>query len=286
MPKLTNNTSNISLTKNDILNLSRIKEDYVTIEEYNEFACQARNKIKILMTNLLKIQHVANVNKIEILQSMSNGSTEFNTAQYALSQVELGLYQINQKISYLQEANKSLNYIDKKIEERKQKEITKTKSEQINDTKKFNHGTIKTHQSPNIESNNKNQANLSCQNQLNEEKINYNNVDKPSTVDLDQKDDDKETKEEKNDIPNQNNNPVNKNHDNKVKPKLGVNKSNIFNKFHKKVTVAVINTPILQTVVQKFKETKIKANSHESDFSPTYHVNKNYTNYKYSLNNN
>ncbi|KAL6624183.1 hypothetical protein U3516DRAFT_823983 [Neocallimastix sp. 'constans'] len=38
---------------------------------------------------------------------------------------------------------------------------------------------------------------------------------------------------------------------------------------------------VIQKVIQKFKETKIKVNSHESDFSPPYHVNKNYITYEF-----
>ena len=54
----------------------------------------------------------------------------------------------------------------------------------------------------------------------------------------------------------------------RTKPKPTSHTSNNNEKIHKRVSVTVINTPVIQKVIQKFKETKIKVNSHESDFSP------------------
>jgi len=73
----------------------------------------------------------------------------------------------------------------------------------------------------------------------------------------------------------------------KVKPKLGTSTLNHNYKIYNSKTVAVLISFVLKNITYKSKMRKIKAHSHESDFSPPYHVNtKNNTINKHFIDNN
>ena len=73
----------------------------------------------------------------------------------------------------------------------------------------------------------------------------------------------------------------------KVKPKLETSISNHNYKNYNSKTVVVLISFVLKIIISKFKMRKIKAHSHESDFSPPYHVNtKNNTINKHFIDNN
>jgi len=73
----------------------------------------------------------------------------------------------------------------------------------------------------------------------------------------------------------------------KVKPKLGTSTSNHNYKIYNSKIVSVLISFVLKNITSKSKIRKIKAHSHELDFSPPYHVNtKNYIINKHFIDNN
>jgi len=96
---------NISLTSNDILKLP--KEEFVTIEEYNEFIHKMKKKIKSKISEMNKAKQVVYSHKVAIIKSTLNGSIDFRSAQLALCQIENLILQINQNISNFEHVDKS-----------------------------------------------------------------------------------------------------------------------------------------------------------------------------------
>jgi len=165
----------------------------------------------------------------------------------------------------------------------------KTSENSRNNINSIKNQPIKENQSFNNEITSKNQVYFTYNNQLN---INENNKEiankynKYSKINIIKKVNNK--LKVKYNI-NQGDNLTYKNNINvtKVKPKLGTNTSNHNYKIYNSKTVVVLISFVLKNVTSKSKMRKIKAHSHESDFSPPYHVNtKNYIINKHFIDNN
>jgi len=128
---------NMSLTSNDILKLP--KEEFVTIEEYNEFIHKMKKNIKSKISEMNKAKQVVYSQKVVVTKSMLNGSIDFRCAKLALWQIERLILQINQNISNFEQVDKSMIFLKEEISNKRQKEanineniINKNNNELIN----------------------------------------------------------------------------------------------------------------------------------------------------------
>ncbi|KAL6589141.1 hypothetical protein U3516DRAFT_790608 [Neocallimastix sp. 'constans'] len=83
------------------------KEEFVIIEEYNEFIHKMKKKIKSKISEMNKVKQVVYSQKAVVTKSMLNGSIDFRSAQLALCQIESLILQINQNISNFEHTERS-----------------------------------------------------------------------------------------------------------------------------------------------------------------------------------
>jgi len=308
MPNLIKITSDISFKRNDISIPMKNKEDTIPISEYNRFIGKSEKELQDRLKEIIRAQKLIHVLKSKVRELEEENSLESKACQIIINQINL-LEQLNKRSSsLLVQVNRSLNYIDPKEsisdQEENIKEKTRNSSDMIsikNSNRKeggnYNKDILKINQTETIEDT-KNKVSkkgneYKSKNNLidNNQKVNYNNENskmnsynnKPLNTNFRSKFYDKRNKKKNEDNINQTSKLTNKKGTFKSKlrnkTKHGINTSKTNNKLRKRVSVTVINSPVIQKVIQKFKETKIKINSHESDFSPPYHVNKNYIKY-------
>jgi len=241
---------NISLTSNNILKLP--KEEFVTIEEYNEFIHKMKKEIKTKISEMNKAKQVVYSQKVVVTKSMLNGSIDFRSAKLALYQIERLILQINQNISNFEQVDKSMIFLKEEISNKRQKEANINE----NNINKNNNELI-----------NKNDINLITKSEF-PDKESYEETTRHSKND---------SNEESNTIKGSNHkkekiksNKVSGNNKMKTKPKLKLKKSynkNTYNKFNPNLLVAVFSFQKLIFIFFQIKR-GIRANSHESDFSP------------------
>ncbi|KAG4100931.1 hypothetical protein H8356DRAFT_1422203 [Neocallimastix lanati (nom. inval.)] len=216
---------NISLTSNDILKLP--KEEFVTIEEYNEFIHKMKKEIKSKISEMNKAKQVVYSQKVVVTKSMLNGSIDFRSAKLALYQIERLILQINQNISNFEQVDKSMIFLKEEISNKRQKEANINE----NNINKNNDELI-----------NKNDINLITKSEL-PDKESYEETTRHSKND---------SNEESNTIKGSNHkkekiksNKVSGNNKMKTKPKLKLKKSynkNTYNKFNPNLLVAYNRT--------------------------------------------
>ncbi|KAG4090642.1 hypothetical protein H8356DRAFT_954191 [Neocallimastix lanati (nom. inval.)] len=231
-----------------------------------------------------------------------------NTAQNVLDRINKILLRNKTNSLHYIKLNRSFNYLDPKINYKKSKGNTDNRINVIDKDKNINKESIqiktsensrnninfiknqpnKENQSFNNEISSKNQVYFTYNNQLN---INENNKEiankynKYSKINIIKKNNNK--LKVKHNL-NQGNNLTYKSNISvtKVKPKLGTSTSNHNYKIYNSKIVAILISFVLN-ITSKSKMRKIKAHSHESDFSPPYHVNtKNYIINKHFIDNN
>jgi len=295
MSKIISNATTVSFTIDDTKKLKEIKKDYVTIEEYNGFVNKVTNEVNAQLSIIIKAQKQACALRSKILKLIENRSIDTNTAQNVLDQINKILLQNKTNSLYCIKLNRSFKYIDPKIGYRKSKGNAYNRINVINKDKNINkesiqiktsensrnninsikNQSIKENQSFNNEISSKNQVYFTYNNQLN---INENNKEitnkynKYSKINIIKKVNNK--LKVKYNI-NQGENLTYKNNISvtKVKPKLETSISNHNYKNYISKTVVVLISFVLKIIISKSKMRKIKAHSHESDFSPPYHVN-------------
>jgi len=266
MPKLTKITSDISFKRNDISIPMKDKEDMIPISEYNRFIGKAEKELHDRLDELIRIQKLIHVLKSKVKQLEEENSLESKTCQDIINQINL-LEQLRRRSSlFLIKVNRSLNYIEPKSSTKQKECINEMKNnvdDKIHDISLYKKAEVSHNKKENIENP------YQCDNHLinNNNDNNNNDNNNKRITNMKAKVETKLTLRRK---PKR-----------RTKPKPTSHTSNNNEKIHKRVSVTVINTPVIQKVIQKFKGTKIKANSHESDFSPPYHVNKNYIKYEF-----
>jgi len=295
MSKITSNATSVSFTIDDTNKLKEIKKDYISIEEYNGFVNKVTKEVNAQLSILIKAQKQACALRSKVLKSIENRSIDMNTAQNVLDQINKILLQNKTNSLHYIKLNRSFKYLDPKINYRiskgnadngitvinkdininKESIQIKTSENSRNNINSIKNQPIKENQSFNNEITSKNQVYFTYNNQLN---INENNKEiankynKYSKINIIKKVNNK--LKVKYNI-NQGDNLTYKNNINvtKVKPKLETSISNHNYKNYNSKTVVVLISFVLKIIISKFKMRKIKAHSHESDFSPPYHVN-------------
>ncbi|KAG4099341.1 hypothetical protein H8356DRAFT_1307463 [Neocallimastix lanati (nom. inval.)] len=236
MSKITSNATSVSFKIDDTNKLKEIKKDYISIEEYNGFVNKVTKEVNAQLSILIKAQKQACALRSKVLK---------------------------------------INVIDKDKNINKESIQIKTSENSRNNINSIKNQPIKENQSFNNEISSKNQVYFTYNNQLN---INENNKEitnkynKYSKINIIKKVNNK--LKVKYNI-NQGDNLTYKNNISvtKVKPKLETSISNHHNKNYNSKTVVVLISFVLKIIISKSKMKKIKAHSHESDFSPPYHVN-------------
>jgi len=309
MSTITSNATTVSFTIDDTNKLKEIKKDYVSIEEYNGFVDKVTKEVNAQLSILIKAQKQACALRSKVLKSIENRTIDMNIAQNVLDQINKILLQNKMNSLYYIKLNRSFKYLDPKINYKKSKENTdnginvidkdktinkesiqiKTSENSRNNINSIKNQPIKENQSFNNEISSKNQVYFAYNNHLN---INENNKEitnkynKYSKIYIIKKVNNK--LKVKYNI-NQGDNLTYKDNISvtKVKSKLETSISNYNYKIYNSKTVAVLISFVLKIIISKSKMRKIKAHSHESDFSPTYHVNtKNYIINKHFIDNN
>ncbi|KAL6630757.1 hypothetical protein U3516DRAFT_534205 [Neocallimastix sp. 'constans'] len=266
MSKITSNATSVSFKIDDTNKLKEIKKDYISIEEYNGFVNKVTKEVNAQLSILIKAQKQACALRSKVLKSIENHSIDMNTAQNVLDQINKIL---------LQNKTNSINVIDKDKNINKESIQIKTSENSRNNINSIKNQPIMENQSFNNEISSKNQVYFTYNNQLN---INENNKEitnkynKYSKINIIKKVNNK--LKVKYNI-NQGDNLTYKNNISitKVKPKLETSISNRHYKNCNSKTVVVLISFVLKIIISKSKMRKIKAHSHESDFSPPYHVN-------------
>ena len=242
------------------------KDDMIPISEYNRFIGKAEKELHDRLDELIRIQKLIHVLKSKVKQLKEENSLESKTCQDIINQINL-LEQLRRRSSlFLVQVNRSLNYIEPKSSTKQKEGINEMKNNadnKIHDISLYKKAEVIHNKKENIENP------YQCDNHLinNNNDNNNNDNNNKRITNMEAKAETKLTLRRK---------PYRR-----TKPKPASHTSNNNEKIHKRVSVTVINTPVIQKVIQKFKGTKIKANSHESDFSPPYHVNKNYIKYEF-----
>ena len=266
MPKLIKITSDISFKRNDISIPMKDKEDMIPISEYNRFIGKAEKELHDRLDELIRIQRLIHVLKSKVKQLEEENSLESKTCQDIINQINL-LEQLRRRSSlFLVQVNRSLNYIEPKSSTKQKEGINEMKNNadnKIHDISLYKKAEVIHNKKENIENP------YQCDNHLinNNNDNNNNDNNNKRITNMKAKEETKLTLRRK---PKR-----------RTKPNPTFCTSNNKCKIHKRVSVTVTNTPVIQKVIQKFKETKIKVNSHESDFSPPYHGNKNYITYEF-----
>ncbi|KAL6625360.1 hypothetical protein U3516DRAFT_538675 [Neocallimastix sp. 'constans'] len=261
MSKITSNATSVSFTIDDTNKLKEMKKDYIYIEEYNGFVNKVTKEVNAQLSILIKAQKQACALRSKVLKSIENRSIDTKTAQNVLDQINKILLQNKTNSLHYIKLNRSFKYLDPKINYKKSKGNTDNR---INENQSFNN-----------EISSKNQVYFTYNNQLN---INENNKEitnkynKYSKINIIKKVNNK--LKVKYNI-NQGDNLIYKNNISvtKVKPKLETSISNHHYKNYNSKTVVVLISFVLKIIISKSKMRKIKAHSHESDFSSPYHVN-------------
>ncbi|KAG4108824.1 hypothetical protein H8356DRAFT_1416140 [Neocallimastix lanati (nom. inval.)] len=303
MSKIISNATTVSFILDDTKKLKEIKKDYVSIEEYNGFVNNVTKEVNAQLSIIIKAQKQACALRSKVLKLIENRSIDMNTAQNVLDQINKILLQNKTNSLHCIKLNRSFKYLDPKIGYRKSKGNSDNRINVINKDKNINKESIqiktsensrnninsiknqpiKENQSFNNEITSKNQVYFTCNNQLN---INENNKEitnkynKYSKINIIKKVNNK--LKVKHNL-NQGKNLTYKSNISvtKVKPKLGTSTSKHIYKIYNSKTVAVLISFVLNNITSKSKMRKIKAHSHESDFSPPYHENKNYITYEF-----
>ncbi|KAG4091567.1 hypothetical protein H8356DRAFT_1707424 [Neocallimastix lanati (nom. inval.)] len=266
MPKLTKITSDISFKRNDISIPMKDKEDMIPISEYNRFIGKAEKELHDRLDELIRIQKLIHILKSKVKQLKEENSLESKTCQDIINQINL-LEQLRRRSSlFLVQVNRSLNYIEPKSSTKQKEGINEMKNnadDKIHDISLYKKAEVSHNKKENIENPYQCDSHLIKNNNDN----NNNDNNNKRITNMEAKVETKLTLRRK---PKR-----------RIKPKPVSHTSNNNEKINKRVSVTVTNTPVIQKVIQKFKETKIKVNSHESDFSPPYHGNKNYITYEF-----
>jgi len=257
------------------------KEDMIPISEYNRFIGKAEKELHDRLDELIRIQKLIHVLKSKVKQLKEENSLESKTCQDIINQINL-LEQLRRRSSlFLVQVNRSLNYIEPKSSTKQKEGINEMKNnadDKIHDISLYKKAEVSHNKKENIENpyqcdshliknNNDNNNNDNNNNDNNNNDNNNNDNNNKRITNMEAKVETKLTLRRK---PKR-----------RIKPKPVSHTSNNNEKINKRVSVTVTNTPVIQKVIQKFKETKIKVNSHESDFSPPYHGNKNYITYEF-----
>ncbi len=134
MPSSKQNTPNISLSRNDILKIS--KEEFDTIEEYNEFIYEKKEEIKSRISEIIKIKQVYS-QKVAFMKSMLNEAIEFKSVRLTLSQIENSIKQINETLYNYKYAYKILILSEEEIPSKKHNRININENKNNENNKKL-----------------------------------------------------------------------------------------------------------------------------------------------------
>ncbi|KAL6599487.1 hypothetical protein U3516DRAFT_845762 [Neocallimastix sp. 'constans'] len=277
MSKITSNATSVSFTIDDTNKLKEIKKDYISIEEYNGFVNKVTKEVNAQLSILIKAQKQACALRSKVLKSIENRSIDMNTAQNVLDQINKILLQNKTNSLHYIKLNRSFKYLDPKINYRISKGNADNGITVINKDININKESIQIKTSENS----RNNIN-SIKNQPIKENQSFNNEITSKNQKVNNKLKVKHNLNQGNNLTYKSNLSVTK-----VKPKLGTSTLNHNYKIYNSKTVAVLISFVLKNITYKSKMRKIKAHSHESDFSPPYYVNtKNNTINKHFIDNN
>ena len=236
MPKLTKITSDISFKRNDI-SIPMKDKDMIPISEYNRFIGKAEKELHDRLDELIRIQKLIHILKSKVKQLKEENSLESKTCQDIINQINL-LEQLRRRSSlFLVQVNRSLNYIEPKSSTKQKEGINEMKNnadDKIHDINLYKKAEVSHNKKENIENpyqyDNNNNDNNNNDNNNNDNNNNDNNNKRITNMKA--KEETKLTLRRK---PKR-----------RTKPNPTFCTSNNKCKIHKRVSVTVTNTPVIQ----------------------------------------